>query len=120
MNLRIQSLTYWIGIVQSSYAQAINKQNGTTGSLFQSKTKAKALNESDDIIRCLHYIHQNPIKANLVRKLEAWEFSSFPDYAGSRNGKLCDQHLLFNLTNSDNEMVLENINSIIEITDSFY
>lgn len=36
-----------IGILLSSYSQAINKQNGTSGSLFQQKTKAKYLDHID-------------------------------------------------------------------------
>ena len=118
--LRIQALTYWIGIVQSSNAQAINKQNGTTGSLFQCKTKAKEIYESENIARCLRYIHQNPLKANMVDKMEDWEFSSFKDYAGLRNGTLCNQELLFNLTNSNTALIQENSESAIEMTDLFY
>jgi len=41
----MQELAYRIGILLSSYSQAINKQNKTTGSLFQQKTKAKILYE---------------------------------------------------------------------------
>ena len=41
----MQEFPYRIGILLSSYSQAINKQNKTTGSLFQQKTKAKALIE---------------------------------------------------------------------------
>ncbi len=33
----------------------------------------------------------------MVTKLEDWEFSSFRDYMGIRNGKLCDQDLAFEL-----------------------
>ena len=29
----------------------------------------------------------------LVKRLEEWRFSSFPDYAGLRNGTLCNQQL---------------------------
>ena len=35
----MQELAYRVGILLSSYSQAINKQNKTTGSLFQQKTK---------------------------------------------------------------------------------
>lgn len=43
------------------------------------------------------YIHQNPLKANLVTKLEDWEFSSLTDYAGLRNGNLCNKELALSL-----------------------
>ena len=79
----------------SSYTQAINKQNNSTGSLFQQNTKAKSIvkgSRNYDQI-CLHYIHQNPLKANLAKKMEEWEFSSFLDYCGKRNGTLCNKEL---------------------------
>ena len=40
-----------------------------------------------------HYVRQNPRRARLVAQLEGWEFSSFRDYAGLRNGKLADKAL---------------------------
>ena len=105
----MQELAYRIGILLSSYSQAINKQNNTTGSLFQQKTKAKLL--SDDpivhdastrydgyMVTCMHYIHQNAWKAGLVTKMEDWLYSSFIDYINNRNDKLCNKELLFSLT----------------------
>jgi len=85
----------------SSYTQAINKQNSSTGSLFQQNTKAKAIvkgSKNYDQI-CLHYIHQNPLKAKLVEKMEHWEYSSFQDYCGKRNGTLCNKELAVNILN---------------------
>jgi len=90
-----------IGILLSSYSQAINRQNGTTGSLFQQKTKAKYLDNIDLALTVFHYIHQNPFEAGLVQKMEDWEFSSFRDYSGLRGGTLCNQQLaleVFGLT----------------------
>jgi REP element-mobilizing transposase RayT len=83
----------------SSYTQAINKQNKTSGSLFQQNTKAKAIlfgSPSYNII-CLNYIHQNPLKAKLVEKMEDWDYSSFSDYCGLRNGTLCNKDLAIKL-----------------------
>ena len=79
-----------IGTVLSSYTQAINKQQNRTGSLFQQKTKAKCLTQSGENYPkiCFHYIHQNPLRAKLVTKMEDWEFSSFKDYVALRNGTL--------------------------------
>ena len=83
----------------SSYTQAINKQNSTTGSLFQQNTKAKQIQKSSNLydLLCFHYIHQNPIKAKLVEKMEDWEYSSFKDYCGLRNGSLPNKQLAIQL-----------------------
>ncbi|CAN5271240.1 hypothetical protein BH09BAC1_BH09BAC1_23240 [soil metagenome] len=99
----LQSLSHKIGNLQSSYTRAVQKQEGLKGSLFQQKTKAKLLSPNawpgiNSTAICLHYIHQNPLKAGLVNRLEDWEYSSFPDYAQLRNGTLCNQKLGFDLT----------------------
>lgn len=70
----MQILARKIGLTLSSYSQHINRQNKTSGSLFQQKTKAKCISAPDRsgqsvkgslvsaspyIINCMHYIHQN-------------------------------------------------------------
>jgi putative transposase len=100
----MQELAYRLGQLQSSYAQAINKQNNTTGSLFQQKTKCKILTGEEEgkrvnyLANCLHYIHYNPKQAGLVNILSDWPYSSYTDYREIRNGTLCNKALLFQLT----------------------
>jgi len=79
----------------SSYTQGINKQNNSTGSLFQQNTKAKAIAKGGanyDLI-CFHYIHQNPVMAKLVKRMEDWPYSSFRDYCGLRSEPVCNKEL---------------------------
>ncbi len=40
---------------------------------------------------CFNYIHQNPVRAGLVKTEIEWEFSSAQDYAGLRNGTLVNK-----------------------------
>lgn len=87
----------------SSYTNAINLQEQRTGSLFQQNSKAKCLSAEtnrhfDDYgLVCFNYIHQNPVNAGLVSKLEEWEYSSFRDYAGLRKGTLCKKEIACDL-----------------------
>lgn len=83
-----------IGIILSSYTRAINKKHKRTGSLFQSKTKAKNVSKNIHYaFTCFHYIHQNPVNANLVGSPSDWEFSSYQDYSGKREGTICNKQL---------------------------
>ena len=50
-------------------------------------------NPDDYPFICFHYIHQNPLKAGLVKRMEDWEMGSFQDYAGLRNGTLCNRKI---------------------------
>jgi len=89
----------------SSYTKAVNKQQGYTGSLFQQKTKAICTTDNESFFgtTVFHYIHQNPMKAGLVKKMEDWDYSSFKDYCGLRNGKLCNKSLAFQLLDLDSK-----------------
>ena len=121
----IQNLSKAIGKTLSSYTKAVNVQNKTTGNLFQKKTKAKCLTEnnrtissftnSDYLLTCFHYIHQNPKQANLIGNLKDWPYSSYPDYYGFRDGTLCNKILamqIFDLSAFDFK-----INKIINLND---
>ena len=112
----LQTLSKSIGKTLSSYTQAINIQNKTTGSLFQKKTKAKCLTDlpvnatefliTDYLINCLNYIHLNPLEAKLVSRLENWPYSSWLDYYGSRNGGLCNRESAIRLLGLSNFDIL--------------
>ena len=92
-------LSEGIRLLLSSYTQAINKQNKSSGSLFQQNTKAQPIvkGSRNYDLTVFHYIHQNPYRANLVERMEDWEYSSFPDYCGKRNGTLCNKELTIKL-----------------------
>ena len=89
--------------VLHTYSKGINKQNNWTGSLFQQNTRAKCLTDGDADYApaCFHYVHQNAWKAGIVQKMEDWEFCSFQDYAGLREGTLCNKSLAFELLDID-------------------
>jgi REP element-mobilizing transposase RayT len=83
----------------SGYANEFNKRYNRTGSLFRQKTQAKLLEANDEHypFTCFHYIHQNPMTAGLCKKMEDWEFSSFLDYCGLRNGLLVNKRMAYEL-----------------------
>jgi len=113
---RNENLNLSIGKMLSSYTRAIQKQEKITGSIFQNHTKAKCLNQIENISPsywntvfgtqiniehdhhnypqiCFNYIHMNPVADHLVYTPEDWEFSSYRDYFNWRNGKLIDYDL---------------------------
>jgi putative transposase len=129
----MQLLARKIGLTLSSYAQYINRQNKTTGSLFQQKTKAKCISSPvtgqttlrrgptvsspSYIINCMNYIHQNPLKAKLVTKMEDWPYSSFAVYAGLTESQMCNKQILMDLTDYDTTRFVEDSYFSIEDAD---
>ena len=124
----MQEFAYRIGIMLSSYSQAINKQHKTTGSLFQQKTKAKILSEQIEgkqenyLESCFFYVHKNPFEAGLVKTISDWPYSSYLDYINVRKGTLCNKSLFFNLTGLTKEDISNRLNYNIgdELVKKFY
>ncbi|MFO7978475.1 MAG: hypothetical protein R6U64_07420 [Bacteroidales bacterium] len=106
-----KQLTRSIANMLSSYTRAINKQQNSSGSLFRPKTKALCLTKIDKVSKawyisngvininfqvpekqypnvCYNYILFNPVKSGIVKRNEDWEYSSFLDSVGLRDGKL--------------------------------
>lgn len=101
------ALSEGVRMLLSSYAQAINKQERRTGSLFTQNTKAKMLNFSKGKIDyasvCFHYIHQNPYAASLVQRLEDWQYSSYREYTGTNDECICNQALAKEIVNFEED-----------------
>ena len=104
---RQQNLCHEIGQLLSSYAKAVNRQEGRSGSLFRKRTKAKNglpinieeidLPEGITIVEnshyqkiCFDYIHLNPVKAGFVDHAEDWPFSSAVHYLINVSTDLCN------------------------------
>jgi len=111
-----RTLNQSIGILLRSYTNAINKQQGRSGALFREQTKSECVNcfrgltpsfiikdgitQNNQLISerqypqvLFNYIHQNPVRAGLVKRDVDWEFSSARDYANLRNGKLVNKQV---------------------------
>jgi len=118
-NIDLCELSNGFRLLQSNYAQYINKKKDRSGSLFRQKTKAKSLFDGDehyDFI-AFQYIHQNPLKSGLVTRMEDWEYSSFSEYCYPLKESFCDKDLAFKLIGFDKEnFVKENYKTIQENT----
>ncbi len=71
-----------------SYTKAINKRYGRTGSLFQGQFRAVLVNTDEQLLHLSRYIHLNPVLAGLGDRPDDWEFSSYREFIGARQGTL--------------------------------
>ncbi|MGK7370673.1 MAG: transposase [Candidatus Halalkalibacterium sp. M3_1C_030] len=103
--LKIDYLKNQIGIQLSSYTKAFNNKFSRNGSLFQQHTKTKHIDDDSHLLTLVSYIHQNPIRANLVEHLEDWPYSSYRDLAGLRMGTFLNKNLIQSLFISEEEFI---------------
>lgn len=56
--------------------------------IWQSRYDRQAIWSEDTFLTKMSYIHNNPVKAELVSRPEDWDWSSAADYMECRNGPL--------------------------------
>src|ERR1700712_3155851 len=86
--ITIDLLTNGFRKLTSTYAHEFNKRYNMSGAAFRPKKKAKDLTvhqlqengKNDYYLNCFYYIHQNPLRHQLVSDLSAWKYSSFKFY----------------------------------------
>jgi putative transposase len=71
-----------------SYATAINKRYSRSGALFEGRFRSALVENDSYLLHLSRYIHLNPVLADLVLHPEDWEFSSYQEYVGLRDGTL--------------------------------
>ena len=73
-------LNFAIGEAHRRYTRRINFREGWRGHLWQGRFSSFILDESY-LLACTRYVELNPVRAGLVKKPEAWRWSSAAAHA---------------------------------------
>ena len=63
-------------VVCSRYAQYINKKYARTGTLWEGRHKASAIDTESYLLKCYRYIELNPVAAHIVNQPEEYAWTS--------------------------------------------
>ena len=67
-----------------AFAWYYNWKYRATGHLFQDRFKSEKVESDAYLLTVIRYIHQNPVKAGAVKRVEDWKWSSCSGYYGKR------------------------------------
>lgn len=73
-------LSLFMQEVNARYARYYNQKNERVGYVFRNRFESKVMGTELQALRCIKYIHMNPVKAHIVEKEEDYQFSSYNDY----------------------------------------
>lgn len=76
--------------VFNSYTKAYNKKYEHSGTLFEGRFRARAIQTSSHLLHLCRYIHGNPVKDGLVADPADWPYSNYLEWIGERGGMLVD------------------------------
>lgn len=81
-------LSHAMMLLGISFSKSVNTRQERVGPLFAGAFRAKHVDGDDYLVHLSRYLHLNPVRAGLVQRAEDWEFSSYRDYLGLRDGSL--------------------------------
>ena len=84
-------LSKFMQVLFNSYVQALNLQQGRTGTLFEGRFKHRCVDKWEYLMVVCRYIHRNPVKAGLAVKPEDWTYSNYREWIGWRAGVVVDE-----------------------------
>lgn len=79
------------------YVQWHNSKYGRTGHLFSNRYLSEPVESENYLLTVLRYIHQNPVKAGMVKQIGDYPWSSYCDYMStySKDATLVEPDFLF-------------------------
>lgn len=104
----ISKMSKFMQKVNSEYAKYYNyKENGRVGYVYRDRYKSQAIYDKIYLIKCINYIHLNPVKSLIVKNCEDYKYSSYNYYANNINNKK-DEKIKFikKILENDNYMEL--------------
>ena len=96
----VEDLTEFMSRTNTTYAKWYNDSKNRVGYVFRDRYKTEPITDYHHLISCINYVHNNPVKANIIDKPEQYQYSSYKNY-------LSDEYLL-------NSGILELLNLSIE------
>lgn len=81
----IKDISKMMQKINTSYAKLYNKSKNRVGYVFRDRFYSQMILNRKQLVNCLVYIHNNPVKAKMVEKLENYEYSSYIEYIGKKD-----------------------------------
>jgi len=92
-----------------SYVYYFNKKYKRVGHLFQDRFKSEVVEQDSHVLTLARYIHQNPVRAGIVKKAADYKWSSYDCYLNEDNcfSKILDTDTILGLFSEDRKAAVK-------------
>jgi len=89
--------------INVSYVYYFNNKYNRVGHLFQDRFRSEVIENESYLISLVRYIHQNPVKAGIVKSVGHYKWSSYNSYimANNRYYNLIDKKIVLEIFSQD-------------------
>ena len=91
--------------IGARYVFYYNWKYKRSGHLFQDRYKSEPVENDSYLLTVVRYIHQNPVKAKIVKELDKYRWSSYNDYM-SKSG-ITNSEFIYKIFNEDEQKAKE-------------
>ncbi len=91
--------------IGASFVYWYNWKYARSGHLFQDRYKSEAVESDRYFLTVLRYIHQNPLKAGIVKNISDYPWSSYSEYIVK--AKICNIHFTLGMFSQDEEQAIK-------------
>jgi putative transposase len=92
---RAESLPRAMHAVNRRYVHPVNRREERTGSLWEGRYRAAAIDSEDYFLACLRYIELNPVRAGISADPARYPWSSYACHAIGDPDDLVSEHALY-------------------------
>lgn len=76
----IKDLSKFMQRVNNAYSNFYNKYNNRVGFVFRDRFYTQEIYNQHQLYICLKYIHNNPVKANIIKEMGKYKYSSYNEF----------------------------------------
>ncbi|MGE5417107.1 MAG: transposase [Acidobacteriota bacterium] len=92
--------------IATSYAMFFNIKYSRVGHVFQDRFKSEPIVDERQLLAAIRYVHNNPVKAGMVDRPDAYEWSSYQDYLNKSNATFVDVKSILEMFASNRQSAL--------------
>ena len=91
--------------IGASFVYWYNRKYSRSGHLFQDRFKSEPVETDEYFLTVVRYIHQNPLKAGIVKEVQEYPWSSYREY--SQKPLICNTEFALNMFSLDHIKALQ-------------
>ena len=107
LEIQSENLSKFMRQLNMNYSIYFNKKNKRVGHLWQGRFKSWYVTDEAYLYTLMCYIEQNPLKANMVKKLEEYPYSSYHYFLDYKNIPECLQNAWTVQNHKDDKEAIE-------------
>lgn len=114
----IYEMSKYMRLINSKFARDYNRATNRVGYVFRDRFNSQYIDNKEYLLKCIRYIHMNPVKANIVEKPEEYKFSSYNNFL-TKDGIVNDEviNMIFDNENDYLKKFINISNEEIEVMD---